>query len=407
LYNIREDFRTMDPQHDFQIPPSQNSGSQQAADLIRQKLDKLYSEEPNASQELTEAKAPGQHSKHQKFMLELTNSGKSLAQIQTEWHAYYQGLPDHEKHQVWQEFYAKSKSTHQFARHYQPASPGQTQVGSFEIQTSSPARHSKKTAIHHTVKDIKHRVTKRASASKASQIKFAHHLRSLIFGFGMGFIVVVFLLFGFFNERFVTPFITPSRTVSSTPIITDASIAVGPEPKIIIPKINVEGPVVYDQTSIEPAAVEAALEDGILHYAITANPGEIGNAAFFGHSSNNLLNKGKYKFVFLLLKSLVPGDTFYIQKDGKRYVYKVFDKKIVPPTDVSVLDPVPGHPATATLITCDPPGLSTNRLIIAADQISPDPTANVASTAISSASKPATLPSNAPSLWSRIVSLLH
>ena len=267
--------------------------------------------------------------------------------------------------------------------------------------------NTKKSAAHQTIRDIKHRVTKRTTNSKSTQIKFAHHFRSLIFGFGMGFIVVVILLFGFFNERFVTPFITPSRTVSSTPIITDASVAVGPEPTIIIPKINVEGPVIYDQTSIDDKSVQAALNDGILHYATTASPGQIGNAAFFGHSSNNLLNKGKYKFVFLLLKSLVPGDTFYIQKDGKRYVYKVFDKKIVPPSEVSVLDPTPGHPATATLITCDPPGLSTNRLIVTADQISPDPTANVASTAINPQNKPASLPSNAPSLWSRIVSLIH
>src|SRR6185312_13112786 len=77
-----------------------------AADLIRQKLNRIYGEEPDAKRELSEATALPHRSKHQQFMLELSSSGKDLATIQTEWHNYYQNLPDDEKHEVWQEFYA-------------------------------------------------------------------------------------------------------------------------------------------------------------------------------------------------------------------------------------------------------------------------------------------------------------
>jgi sortase (surface protein transpeptidase) len=101
------------------------------------------------------------------------------------------------------------------------------------------------------------------------------------------------------------------------------------------------------------------------------------------------------------------GDTFMLHKGGKRYVYKVFDKKIVPPTDISVLGKT-SKPATFSLITCDPPGTSLNRLVVTGEQISPDPKANVASTATqnSSRNRVEVLPSNAPSLWQRFTDWL-
>ena len=217
----------------------------------------------------------------------------------------------------------------------------------------------------------------------------------------MGSLVVLVLLFGFFNDRFIAPFITPSRSVSSTPILIDSNTAVGPEPKVIIPKINVEIPVVYDEPSIQEDAIQAALERGVVHYATTPDPGQKGNAVIFGHSSNNLLNQGKYKFAFVLLNRLENGDTFYLNKDGVRYAYRIFEKKIVSPTEIGVLGTT-SKPDTATLITCDPPGTSTNRLVVIGEQISPDPTANKASTATNSNNQTTIIPSNAPSLWQRI-----
>src|ERR1035438_4735849 len=81
-----------------------------AADLIREKLRHIYGDAPQAKQELAELKNDHiHHSKHQKFILDLQNSGKSLVQVQTEWHNYYMALPDSEKKQVWQEFYSANK----------------------------------------------------------------------------------------------------------------------------------------------------------------------------------------------------------------------------------------------------------------------------------------------------------
>ena len=325
-----------------------------AADLIRQKLETLYKDEPKAKEEIAEVEEVTRRSKHQQFMYDLSHSGKSLAEIQTEWHQYYVNLPNDEKHQVWQEFYVN----------HQPSSDHHAVAKPAHSPKPHPAKPHKSDS--RTVKDIKDQLL--GTVKTRGKVQNKHHLQSLIFGLGMGAFVVLIFLFGFFNERFIAPFITPSRSVSSTPIIIDpASSAVGPESKIVIPKINVEIPVIYDEPTINEASIQRALEKGVVHYPTTPSPGEIGNGVVFGHSANNILNKGKYKFAFVLLKRLETGDTFYLQKDGKRYVYKVFDKKIVSPSEVSVLYPsYPDKPSTFTLITCDPPGTSLNRLVVVA-----------------------------------------
>jgi hypothetical protein len=107
----------------------------------------------------------------------------------------------------------------------------------------------------------------------------------------------------------------------------------------------------------------------------------------------------------VLLHTLVPGDTFYLTYNDKVYVYKVITRAIVPPSDVGVLGPVAGQTATATLITCDPPGTSINRLVVVGQQISPDPSANTAAstTASTSTNHLSSLPGNGPTLLTRVL----
>jgi LPXTG-site transpeptidase (sortase) family protein len=394
-----------------------------AVDLIRRKLDAIYGDEPSAEAELAKVAKPQpemQRSKHQKYMYELSTSGKSLAQIQTEWHAYYLSLPDTEKHEVWQEFYANNSRqpsaytayAQQAAAAPRPAMPGFTD----EAPNANRSHHKAVVAEHskplpemphsHRKKAVAHlkkKVVNRVLTSASAQEKAKQHLHSLAFGLGTGLLVLLVFLFGFFNEMFIAPFIQPSRTVSATPIIINSdSVAPSETPEVIIPKINVQIPVVYDEPSVQEAAVQRALEDGVIHYATTVNPGQQGNAAIFGHSSNNIFNKGEYKFAFVLLHELIPGDIFYLTYDKKVYTYRVFDKKIVAPSEVSVINSVTGKPATATLITCDPPGTSTNRLVVWGEQISPDPSGAALPTVPPvETSTPTALPSEGPTLWSR------
>jgi sortase A len=370
-----------------------------AADLIRAKLNKLYAAEPNATTEAAEAIAEKKRSKHQQFMYELTTSGKSLAQIQTDWHNYYVALPDTEKHAVWQEFYRDQSLLTSYGRHQAKEKhelPKQEKKPSPHVSMSPQNTDTRDTAtIRAQIKD---------KVSAGGKLKPIHHVKSALFGIALAGTVGLAITFVFFNEVFVAPFISPSKTVSATPIIGNQNGPVGPESKIIIPKINLEVPVVYDVNSIDEQAIQNGLEQGVVHYPASPEPGEIGNTVIVGHSSNNILNSGKYKFAFVLLKRLEVEDTFFVHKDGVRYTYKIYDKKIVPPTDTSVLG-VAEKPNTITLITCDPPGTSINRLIIVAEQISPDPAKNTEATIELDQQEASELPSNAPSLWSRITDI--
>lgn len=402
-----------------------------AIELIRRKVEAIYGKEekhePSAKEEIKEVRQepPKQRSKHQQFMYELSTSGKSLAQIQTEWHNYYQNLPNNEKHEVWREFYENNKQQQPQSPvqphtvkpehkpepvHTLPATRGLFAEPEVEPQSSKAVvvtetlppsmPHSDRRSAKRIRKQIVNRVLTNSQQEKAKQ-----HFKSLLFGISTGLIVLVVFLFGFFNEVIIAPFIQPSRHVSATPIIINSdSFTADDTPEVIIPKINVQIPIVYDNANVDEAAIQKNLEDGVIHYATTVTPGQQGNAAFFGHSSNNIFNKGKYKFAFVLLHEMVPGDIFYLTYNKTIYTYRVFDKKVVAPSEVSVLNNVPGKGATATLITCDPPGTSNNRLVVWGEQISPDPsgaTAPADPTTTPSSQIPTELPSNGPTAWSR------
>lgn len=379
-----------------------------AADIIREKVARAYQEEPDASKEMKEAAGIKTRTKHQQFMYDLSNSGKDLATIQTEWHNYYQALPDHEKHQVWQEFYESSPALHGPQK---PAEKTSAQaVSEHKKQAARPPRKQaastpkKKLRDARTKEEVQAAIRHKVSAGGKLQAK--HHIQSLMFGLGIGLIVIIIFLFGFFNEVFIAPFIQPGRTSADAPLIVNTNVPANATPEVIIPKINVEIPVDYSQTSTNEADIENALEDGVVHYPTTVLPGQKGNAAFFGHSSNNIFNKGKYKFAFVLLHTLQPGDTFYLTYSSKLYAYKVISKTVVEPSDIGVLGPVPGQTATATLITCDPPGTSLHRLIVVGQQISPDPSGNSQATATTTTptnTSATTLPGNGPTLLTRVI----
>ena len=375
-----------------------STGDQDAAaiDLIRQKLDRLYAkteqiktepvEQPYKPKSILDHPGPvilapkKPLSTHQVYRDKLVNSGKLVSEIQTEWHNYYLGLSDTQKREVWKEFYENNT------------------IDGHEIDYPSQF----KTLIRAEDGPQKFKKTKRP---KKQLTKKSHMIRSLIFGSSIGVLSIVIVLFGFFNEQFIAPFITPSKNLSvQSIIVNNGNVSVSPDPVIIIPKINVEIPVVYTVPTINDAAIEVGLEHGVVHYATTAYPGQDGNGVIFGHSAGNIFNPGLYKFAFSLLHYLQVGDTFTINYQSKSYTYQIFNKFVVPPTDVSVIEPITRHLATFTLITCDPPGLSTNRLILQADQINPNPNSNTASSPISISNLPQTLPSQSPSLWSRLTS---
>jgi sortase A len=171
---------------------------------------------------------------------------------------------------------------------------------------------------------------------------------------------------------------------------------------ISIPKINVSVPVIYEPSTQE-ATIQTALQNGVVHYGNTAVPGQNGNVAIFGHSSNDWWEPGNYKFVFVLLDKLSPGDKLTLDYQSKRYTYEVTGSKVVEPTDVGVLNPT--ATPTLTLITCTPPGTSLRRLVVTAKQTNPAPSTSIVVAPSPKADVNGTLPSSSSNgFWGQVAS---
>lgn len=108
-------------------------------------------------------------------------------------------------------------------------------------------------------------------------------------------------------------------------------------------------------------AIGEGIDNETLKYAVghfdgTAMPGEKGNFAVAGHRSYT------YSEYFNRLDELVEGDEIIVKTKKGEFTYKIYEKKVVEPTEVSVLDKT--KDATITLVTCTPIRVATHRLII-------------------------------------------
>jgi sortase A len=93
-------------------------------------------------------------------------------------------------------------------------------------------------------------------------------------------------------------------------------------------------------------------------------PGQNGNIVIFGHSTLTWLYDIKnYKTIFTRLPDLSKGDYLSVSADNITYNYKIFEMKIVDPSNLSPLDQT-NDDSYLTLITCVPPGTYFKRLII-------------------------------------------
>ncbi len=98
------------------------------------------------------------------------------------------------------------------------------------------------------------------------------------------------------------------------------------------------------------------------HHIGTANPGEPGNVVMSGHISS--IHEGA---VFKRLPDIKVGDGVVVVTNDRDYVYQVFDKKVVEPTQVEVMNSTSQE--ILTIITCVPDGVYSHRLIVTARRI--------------------------------------
>lgn len=131
---------------------------------------------------------------------------------------------------------------------------------------------------------------------------------------------------------------------------------------LVIPKLNLQVPIISDVDGSDKEAYFRALENGVAHFKGTAKPDEGSNIFIFGHSSFYQDRPGNYKEIFKDLEQLKEGDEIILWYEKKEFRYSVSEIKIINPTQVEVLRPTSYE--QVSLMTCVPPGTTLKRLIV-------------------------------------------
>lgn len=114
-----------------------------------------------------------------------------------------------------------------------------------------------------------------------------------------------------------------------------------------------------------------SLDQSLIQYPGTAEPGDFGAPVIFGHSvlrqfyNPKINNPRRYVSIFSTIMTLKKGDTILVDDDGVRYRYEVTDKIEVKPQDRYILEQQRDS-RQLKLVTCTPEGTYLRRGIITA-----------------------------------------
>ena len=241
---------------------------------------------------------------------------------------------------------------------------------------------------------------------KATDSAKKNHRHRKIIPILIGAGVILIVLFLQYNRLIFTPIIAymaPGENAASEIESIDPTVSniISKDPKVIIPKLNVNAPIVFD---VDPNNTMSAMDNGVAHFRVpgaSAFPGEIGNFVISGHSSGDIYETNPYRFIFSGLERLTDGDLIYINYEGTRYTYSVIKRQVVAPSNVAALDMQTDKPLI-TLITCTPLGTSKNRLLVTGEQISPSYEDADESEDYESTTTVEEMPSNSPSFFEGI-----
>lgn len=121
--------------------------------------------------------------------------------------------------------------------------------------------------------------------------------------------------------------------------------------RVVIPAINVDSLIVQGDGWEQ-------LKKGVGQRIGTPDPGRNGNLVLSAH--NDI-----YGEIFRRLDELIPGDELQIYTASQIYTYVITGSDVVPPTQVSVMDPT-AYPSL-TLISCYPYLVDNMRIVVFAD----------------------------------------
>lgn len=160
------------------------------------------------------------------------------------------------------------------------------------------------------------------------------------------------------RENFNLPSLPFSSLLSADKEISDFYLTVD---RIGIKKAR----IIANVDSSKSSVYLTDLLQGIGHLKGSSFPDEGGNVFLFGHSSLPFLfNNSDYSTIFSNLSKLKVGDTILVEFAGSKYYYRVSEVKTVKAeTKTSAFE---SSYEKLTILTCFPPGLLTERLVVTA-----------------------------------------
>lgn len=317
-------------------------------------------------------------------------------------------------HSAWQDYYQKYYSDYyaKAARQYLETEKLKTERAAADdrhlLAGTNLANQPDETQQERIQISLRNHIQKKALGNFKHSRRLLHLLPIIA-----GVMVVLAILFMQYNRLFFAPimaYVSPGNTTVKEITALDPTVtqAPGPEPKLLIPKLNIDVPVHFN-ISNSNATVMEAMNHGVAQFAIPgadANPGETGNLIITGHSAGDIYSNNQYKFIFSGLERLKAGDTIYVNKNSIRYTYSVKRLQTIEPSDIAALTADNNKPQLV-LITCTPLGTSRYRLLVFADQINPAPDnatkpKNPTPKTATDNPKDSLMPANEPALFERV-----
>lgn len=375
------------------IPPRTQSTSQQdaAANVVRSQIDAHFQANPQLAPTDTQSTPTAQTSVAIDNPYHHTHSTEEHT-TNNDWQHY---------HSAWQQYYQQYYERYYVGAVYKTQAELTERAKSLNQAAAAQANEPDDGSIDkdEALYDIRSKLRDQITTG-AKKVRKSRHFVPIILA-ACVMLTFAFLQYNSLIFASAAAYVSPGN-VSPANIIVDpnADINVGPNPELIIPKINVDAPIDFNTDASSYDSLMNAMKNGVAYFGIQgadARPGEVGNFGISGHSSNDLFDTGGYKFVFVNLTRLEKGDSIYINYQGKRYTYSVTGLQVVAPNDAQSLVTGTTKP-TVTLITCTPAGTALHRLLVTATQVSPDPSAAPAAPSSDTGQKATTMPGNAPTL---------
>jgi LPXTG-site transpeptidase (sortase) family protein len=141
---------------------------------------------------------------------------------------------------------------------------------------------------------------------------------------------------------------------------------------LTVPKLSLKRvPIKINVDSFDEKSYLPLLDDSLAHFLGTSLPDKPGNTFIYGHSTNELWAKTdptNPRYAFTFLNKLDIGDELTIEYNNTEFKYSTQKINIVSPTDISPIYTT-SEAKSLTMMTCWPPGIGAERLIVSAKQV--------------------------------------